>query len=311
VAGRAENVTTEDRWHLGSLTKAMTATVAGTLVEEGAVSWESTILDVFPEWEGEILPAYEDVRLKELLSHTAGILSDVTRTPSWPGLREDDAPLTEQRRRWSVEFLSVPPEAARGTHLYSNAGYVVAGAMLEKVTGVPWEALMAERLFGPLGMAGAGFGAPGTAGSTSQPWGHRPGSGGWVGVEPGIQADNPAALGPAGTVHAPMADLVRFVQAHIQGDRGAATVVSPGTMAILHTPAPGTEYALGWGRTTRGWAPGWVYVHHGSNTLWHATIWMAPEGDFGVISVVNAGGDPGFQAADEVAGLLIQRFLNR
>lgn len=312
VAGRPERARSDDRWHAGSLTKAMTATLAGVLVEDGSISWETTVLDVFPEWEGEILPAYHDVRLEELLSHTGGVMDDVTRTPSWPELRDDPDPLPEQRVRWSREFLSVAPEATRGTYLYSNAGYVVAGALLEGATGRSWEELLSTEVWGPLSMAGAGFGAPGRNDPEDALWGHRVGAGGWRGVSPGPLADNPPALGPAGTVHGRMDDLVRFAQAHLRGARGEEGLLRAETWARMHSPPPTSRgYALGWARTTRPWAPGPVFFHHGSNGLWHASVWIAPEADFGLVTVTNAGGDDGFQAADQAAGLLIERFGRR
>lgn len=309
VAGHPGAVGPDGAWHAGSLTKAMTATLAGVLVEEGLISWDTTILDVFPEWAPEIRPEYGDVRLDELLSHTAGVLGDVSRTPSWPDLWTDPAPLAEQRIRWSKEFLSIPRESARGSYLYSNAGYVVAGTLLEGVTGEGWEALLADRVWAPLGMAGAGFGAPGREEPHRHPWGHRTGPGGWEGVPPGPLADNPPALGPAGTVHGRMIDLVRFARAHLRGARGEGGLVSPDTWTRMHTPpAASPGYALGWARTTRAWAPGPIYFHHGSNGLWHASVWIAPEAGFGVVTVTNAGGEDGFRAADEAAGLLIRRF---
>ena len=56
--------------------------------------------------------------------------------------------------------------------IYSNQGYAIVGAMLEKLTGTPWETLITERLFKPLHMDSAGFGPPGTIGAVDQPWGH-------------------------------------------------------------------------------------------------------------------------------------------
>lgn len=302
----------DDRWHAGSLTKAMTATLAGVLVEEGVLSWETTIVDVFPDWEGEIRPEYHDVRLEELLSHTGGILGDVSRTPSWPRLPGDLSPLPEQRVRWSKEFLSVAPDSDRGSFLYSNAGYILAGTLLEGATGVAWEELVEDLVWGPLEMDGAGFGPPGVADAESEPWGHRVGPGGWIGVPPGPLADNPAALGPAGTAHGRMTDLARFAQAHLRGAQGEAGLLSPTGWTRLHSAPPTSpEYALGWFRTRRPWAPGPVFSHHGSNGIWHASVWFAPEADFGVVAVTNAGGEEGFTAADQAVALLIQRFLDR
>ena len=74
--------------------------------------------------------------------------------------------------------------------------------MIERVTGEAWEDLLRERLFEPLGMTSAGFGAPATPGKVDQPWGHLGEIGELHPVEPGPLADNPPAIGPAATVHA-------------------------------------------------------------------------------------------------------------
>jgi CubicO group peptidase (beta-lactamase class C family) len=79
----------------------------------------------------------------------------MARAPSWNGLRTSSESLRAQRRRLVAEYLAMPPDSARGTYEYANAGFVVAGAMLEEVTGRAWEDLMRERVFGPLGMSGA------------------------------------------------------------------------------------------------------------------------------------------------------------
>ncbi len=91
--GSAEPVTTGDRWHLGSLTKAMTATVAARLVEQGVTSWSTTVESVFPDLVGGIRSEYLSASLDELLYHTSGLPDDVTRVPLWPSLRSDTSSL--------------------------------------------------------------------------------------------------------------------------------------------------------------------------------------------------------------------------
>ena len=84
AVGSPEEVTTEDRWHLGSLTEAMTATLAARLVEQGEISWSATTREIFPDLVNHMRAEYLEVSLQELLSHTAGLPVDVMRTPSWP-----------------------------------------------------------------------------------------------------------------------------------------------------------------------------------------------------------------------------------
>ena len=85
-----------------------------------------------------------------------------------------------------LEVLGVrPPEFAPGSRFtYSNAGYVIAGAVLERVAGKPWEQVVREDLLAPLGIRSAGFGAPGEAGADDQPRGHERRGEAWVPLEP-------------------------------------------------------------------------------------------------------------------------------
>ena len=78
---------------------------------------------------------------------------------------------------------------------YSNSGYLIAGAMLEKIMGKPFEQLLTEEIFSPMGLHTAGFGPPVKFDSKSQPVGH---SGFFRTVHPG---DFPAYMAPAAAIH--------------------------------------------------------------------------------------------------------------
>jgi CubicO group peptidase (beta-lactamase class C family) len=179
--------------------------------------------------------------------------------------------------------------------------------MAEKVTGLSWEDLMHQRLFLPLDMASAGFGPPGTKDKIDQPWGHVSGS---TSLRP-LQRDNPPVLGPAGTVHCNLKDWARFAALHLNegrhnpGTRGPPGLLTPATFTRLHTPPEGETYACGWGVVRRGWAGGKALSHSGSNTIWYAVIWLAPQRQFGVLAVTNVGGDKAAKACDEAASALI------
>jgi CubicO group peptidase (beta-lactamase class C family) len=306
AVGLPDLVTTRDRWHMGSNTKSMTATLASVLVEEGVIDWDTTIAEVFPEVAESIRPGYTDVRLDELLSHTAG-LRERMPVPSY-ATRESTMPLPEQRRQWAAQLLALPPETSRGTHRYSNANYVVAGAMLEAVTGQQWEDLMQQKILTPLGMTSTGFGVPGTVGETpDEPRGHQRVQGKLRALQPDSSADNPPAVGPAGTVHTTLADFARYLAAHLAGARGEGDFVSVETFGKLHSPAPGTNYALGWSVRKHSRAGGRVLSHNGSNGVWYATMWIAPNRDFAILTVTNAGSSAGAKGADDAIRALIDR----
>lgn len=303
----ADRVTTQDLWHVAALTKSMTATLAGVLVEEGHLDWTTTVAQALPDIAPLIRVEFQDVRLEELLSHTSGLTDDVTGTDWWGGLPHSEA-LPEQRLALATELMQTQAGVPRGEYLSSNGGYVVVGAMIEEVMDGQWEDLMVSRVFTPLGMFTASFGAPGRAGSTLQPWGHSLENGTYSAVEPGPNADSPPALGPAGTVHLSMGDFARFAAAHIAGARGVDGLVTAATFSKLHQQAPGTASGLGWLLGVRGWANGIALHHEGTNFLWYANVWLAPQRDFGVLAVTNGGDDRGFRSTEATVTALIDRF---
>jgi CubicO group peptidase (beta-lactamase class C family) len=286
-----------DRFHIGSCTKAMTATLVGMLVDQGLLNWSSTIRDIFPEHARSIHADFATVTLSHLLTHRAGLPHDAP----WWGLRGRTP--TEQRRGLFSRMLKDPPLTKPGTtYAYSNVDYALAGLMAEQVTGKPWETLMRERLFSPLGMTTAGFGPPGAEGRTNEPWGHREIDGQ---LRPMLE-DNAPSLGPAGTVHLSLPDWAKFAALHLRGAQGTAKLLKPETFRILHTPPPGEEYAGGWFVVDRSWAGGRALMHNGSNTTWYASIWIAPLRDFATLVATNQGSKAAETACDEATEALIK-----
>lgn len=298
-AGSGVPVTLNDRWHLGSDTKAMTAFLAARLVEEGRLTWETTLGEQFPKKGKAFDEAMREVTLLHLLCHRAGLPANL----AWSGFR-DRGTVPRQRRLALEEAAARPPLHPIGsTYLYSNTGYVLAGAMLEEGTGQSWESLLRTYLFEPLEMPAAGFGGMGTPGKIDQPWGHT------AGAQPvsvyGPAADNPPVLGPAGTVHAPLADWARFLQDQLRGAMGRPAALKPGTYTRLHTPAFGGNYASGWLVMERPWGGGTVLHHAGCNTMHYANAWLAPRRGFAVLACTNQGDQEAFRATDAVISAMI------
>src|SRR5262245_2355632 len=185
-ANGEERVTADDLWHLGSCTKSMTATLIALLVARGDLKWETALGDLLPEMAQEMNLDYLDLTLVELMSHRGGLPAEMNR--EFAAL-DEKLPLVEQREWITQKTLAhAPVHPPRGKFLYSNLDFVVAGHIAEVATKKPWEELMQELLFGPLGMKSAGFGAPGTAERCDQPRGHTDGG---EPAEPGPDADNP------------------------------------------------------------------------------------------------------------------------
>lgn len=305
VAGRraAEQeapVAPADPWHLGSNTKAMTAALVARYVEQGRLGWEARLGELLPDVAMDA--AWRETPLTALLAHEGGLLDSGLIGPAWlASARADGRPLPAQRAAFAAETLARRPGGTPGAFAYGNANYIVAGAVLEALRGQSWEAQMQAELFAPLGMAGAGFGPP----AGDAPRGHQDVAGQLLSMAPETPgADNPAALGPAGTVHAPLADYARFLAVFT----GAGDWLTAASVARLTTPSgPAASYALGWGLTRQPWAAGPVLVHEGSNTRWHAITLVDRDGGRALATVSN-GGPRGRAACVGLAQALLRTY---
>lgn len=313
--GRPERVGINDRWHLGSCTKSITATMIAVLVEQGKLSWDTTISEALPGLAGVIRPGYRQVTIEMLLANRGGIRHEWDVPGLWDILWKREGTPVEERRKMAQVMLSQPPKVKPGRYFYSNCGFGIAGHMAEVITGKPWEQLVAELVFEPLGMNSAGFGVPWQGEPPTDPWPHK--SDGSP-VTPGPFADNPPAIGPAATVHASIGDWAKYIIEHLRGLRGEnGRLLKAGTYRRLHKGRrinnSKDKYALGWLVVYRQWAKGkraedkGRCLHHvGSNNSWYALVWIAPERDFAVIAVTNIGGAGIFEKIDAVVGAVVR-----
>jgi CubicO group peptidase (beta-lactamase class C family) len=258
-----------DMWfHIGSNLKAMVAMALAVQVEQGKLRWDSTLAEVFPELAPAMLPAYRPVTIENLLSHRAGFVelltaSELDIVPIF------DGNASSQRYHFVAWATSVPPLGAPGqTFAYSNAGYGVAGAVLERVTGKSFEAAMTDTLLGPLGLRHAFAYPPQLAGT--QPLGHEVDDSGTALAEVDLTEPlytPPVYLVAAGHLSMPLADYARFAQIQLRGLRGEPTLLKAETFKKLHLslgtiPDTNLGYASGWvvepspGNTALSWSVG-------------------------------------------------------
>jgi len=288
-----------DLWHLGSDTKAMTSTLIARLVERGQLRWDSTLADFFPDLAAQMNPEFQKVTLLQLLSHRAGLPANLDLA------KYSGTDVQALRLRAVKEYLAKKPETKPGsTYVYSNLGYIIAGAIVERETGQPWEQAIAKEVFKPLQMNSVGLGGTGTPGQIDQPWPHT--SDGQPTTENGPDMDNPPVMGPAGRVHCSIQDWARFVQDQLSGARGETAMLKPESYQKLQTPPFGGDYALGWIVVQRSWGGGTVLNHGGDNTMNFANVWVAPKKNFAILVCLNQSGDTAFQASDEAVGAMIK-----
>ena len=290
-----------DLWHIGSITKSFTSLLIARHVEKGEMAWTTTL--------GELVGAsragkFAPVTLSQLLSHRAGLPANVPPA-IMPTVMEGSPTVEVQRQRILDAVLAGEPAAAPGeAFAYSNLGYVIAGAIIEAKAKKPWEQLVQEEVLSSLKLTSAGMGAPGSRDAVSQPRGHvRSADGTLRPVEPGPLSDNAPYLGPAGRLHMTVADLARWGQVHLNGERGQDGIVLANTFKRLHQTEGAATYAMGW--VSRPTATGRILWHNGSNTMWYAIVAFDATADRGVVVVTN-GSIGAARAVDAVAMAMIE-----
>jgi CubicO group peptidase (beta-lactamase class C family) len=318
-AGTDTPVRINDAFHIGSDTKGMTSLLAGMTVEEGNLQWSSTIGQSFPELAATMDAGLGDVTLEQLLSHTSGIPSDNDAFIRLLGesFSQETTNLDELRAwliaKWRNQQLVAKPGT---TFAYSNLGYTIAGAMIERAAKTTWEEMIVERIFTPLRLETAGFGPQGSVGRVDAPLGHEIRADGTLKpILAGPYADNPLVCGPTGTVHLSILDFAAWASWQAGEGRRGPALVRPETLRKLHRQfiaipphdaPPGTPpagyYCLGWGIATLPFAREPFLTHTGSNNLNLAKVMLRPEQDFGIVLATNIAGTNADAALKAAAG---------
>jgi CubicO group peptidase (beta-lactamase class C family) len=295
--GGPARVDRQDRFHLASLTKTVTATGVARLVERGLIDWASTPGQVLPHLAESMDPTLRDVTLRQLLTHRAGVakfttLPDFDALPDWQGTPE------RRRRAFTRWLLRRRPATPVGKYSYSNAGYTIAARMATEVSGHPWRRLVRSQVFRPLGVR-TWFGWP--ADRPGQPWGH------WL-VRGRLRPAAPDAyrfpdlVAPAGDIAVRPRGFVRFLQVHLRGLRGRDTrLLRASTIRFMHRPVG--SYAMGWvRRRTNGVM---TSLHDGTAGTFSALAAIQPGRRLAAATFANAGGRRGSTAVGVSLGALL------
>ena len=320
-------VTINDKFHLGSDTKAMTSLLAAMLVEKGKLRWDTKIGEIFPEAADKMNKDFRNVTLTQSLSHTSGIAADnddfgriLTASYEWEGN------LDEMRYLFVLERGKLPLDrAAGGTFEYSNTNFVIVGAMIERIEGKTWDELITEKIFNPLELKSAGLGMQGSLGKIDAPLAHTSENGKIKAILPGPNSDNLAIIGPAGIAHMSVLDFARWAGWNAGEGKHKPYLVKPETMKKLHTPvismpekkdaAPGTpssgKYAFGWGELSVAWAPHPLVYHGGSNGKNLAHIWLDVKEDAAIVVMSNISGQKTNEAFFSLAKELYTKYIKK
>lgn len=230
----------------------MTAVLVGVLVDEGKLRWDTSVAEVFPD----ILchSSWRRVTVWHLVTQRSGI-GTMARS-QWP----TGGTVAQQRLALARLLLAHAPSEPPGKFAYSNVGYGLLGAIIERVSGHTYEELLQSKIFDPLGLKTEGFGAPATPGKLDQPWGHRRRDDLLTPVEPLPENQFPPVLAPAGCVHMSLPDFARYAAWLSSGE---PRLLKPATFAQLQTPPEGSSYAGGLWKTELPGIGGEAVCHTG------------------------------------------------
>jgi len=225
-----------DKFRIGSNTKAITGFLAAQLVKEEKISWDTKFFDLFPEMKAESNPAYYDLSLLNLLTFRTRLFR-YTYTNKEPTKKQFTGTEEEQRYQFTQWFLQHKPVPGKDSINFSNLGYVAAGLMLEKASGKPYKQMVQE--LGAQLHIDFNFGQPNNI-DTAQPWGHD------KDLTPEPPGDNYKLswLLPAGNINVSLPDYAKFIQLQLQGLQGKSELLSAEEFDFLHFGL--AKFAVGW-----------------------------------------------------------------
>jgi CubicO group peptidase (beta-lactamase class C family) len=304
--GSDDAIATGDQFSLGSNSKSFTATLAAVLVDDDAIDWSTSISEVWPDQP--VHAGFKDVTLEQLLSHTGGLQNDLGAGADWASFFAERFKPEQERARMCFLLLTKAPAGTVGRHAYSNLGYVIAAAMLEERGKKPFERLMRDRVFEPLGMTNTEFYSAKKLRGAKGPllWGHETGSG--DPIKPGVVgSENPTVYAGCGTIRTTIDDWAKYIGWHINESAGPVLKTDE-TLRRLHEGvadrgAPGQRYGFGWihfqspfGRTLQ---------HAGSNTNQFSLVWVMLDAKRATLVITNTGEEQAFAACDAATAALM------
>jgi len=221
--------TPDTKFRLGSITKQFTATLTMQLVEQGKIKLDAKISDYLPDYRKDI---GEKVTIHQLLTHTSGIPSYTGQPGFFENVSRNPYKVDDFVKKYASGNLEFEPGSK---YSYNNSGYFLLGAIIEHVTGKPYEQVLKERIFDPVGMKNTGYDHHDTI-IPKRATGYRKTSDGYTNA-PYLDMSIPYA---AGSMYSTVEDLYLWDQA-LYTDK----LLSAQSKALMYKPFL-EDYAYGW-----------------------------------------------------------------
>ncbi|MBL4687990.1 MAG: beta-lactamase family protein [Nannocystaceae bacterium] len=264
---------------IGSSSKAFTSALVGTFVDDGKLAWDDPIETHIPELTLAVRRTDRKPTLRDAMCHRTGF----TRMGVlWAGGGVS-------RKEMFATASKAEPWADYGkTFLYNNVVYATGGEAAARVGGKSWDALIAERLFEPLGMTASSTSATVARDDSRQAQGYHYDQATQT-FEP-VPMRNLDVIGPAGSINSNVVDMgqwLRMLLAH--GEIDGRRVISEARLEDTWTPqidvGGGAKYGLGW--FVRDWNGHRVVEHGGNIDGYAAAVGLMPDDDLGFVLLTN------------------------
>jgi len=298
---------------IASNTKVFTATALGLLVEEKKIEWDAPViryLPAFAMWDPFVT---RELTVRDLLVHRSGLGLGAGDLLWWPASTYD-------RKEIARRLRFIPPATSfRSAYAYDNVLYLVAGEVIEAVSGQSWENFVSSRILAKVGMSGSNVrhSAAAAGGNVATP--HAPIDGKVRPIAP-FDSDN---TNPAGGINSSAEDMAKWLRVQLSGGRLAdgTRLFSPETarqLASLVTPIPivnppaelaplaGSFNGYGLGLGIRDYRGHKALMHTGGLPGYVSRVAMIPDAGVGVAVLTNqeSGG-----AFDSIALHVLDHYL--
>ena len=285
----ADPVDAHTVFRLASLSKGFAGTIAGLLVNDGTLRWDSKLTQYLPNFRLQDPYAAQRVTVADLLSHRVGLTHNTY---------DRDLEAYVDYHALTQKLASAPLQCQPGScYAYQNIAFSLIGDIVFAATGDLYSQEVQRRLFKPLGMNDASLGLEGIQASSRWARPHVRARGGWTSVTP---KSTYYQVAPAAGVNASASDMAQWLLAQT-GHR--PDVLPAPLLATLHQPlvdTPSETRGSPWRRQrihSAGYALGWrVYDYAGNRLVFHGgavqgyrgVVAMLPERDFGIALLWNS-----------------------
>lgn len=274
-----EKVTTETPFTLGSISKSLTGLAIMKLIEEGTVHLDDPVQKYIPWFNLRDKQAASQITIKHLLTQTSGISTYSGLSISDRESKDFGAIKKNVERLSNDKLTALPGEK----HQYSNANFLILGALIEEVTNQTYSEYMEKQVFLPLGMKHAAADH-----NMAYKKGYVAGYQSWLGIprKSAITYDNGGA--PYGYITASATDMVQYIILLSQPESNH--FLSENTMNLYVSPYVQTGehryYGLGV-RITNPNSKEEIIWHSGSTPDSHAEVFFIPETGWGGVILTN------------------------